>query len=343
MKSNTILLTGATGAFGKYILNQLLETNNTIVALVRAKNGKTAEERLAQYAGAKQSGRLRAINGDLSKKNLGLSNQDYVKLQQSTTAIIHAAASTRFNLPLVEAHECNVTTTHNVLHFAYGAKNLAKFGYISTAFVAGKKTGLIPETEFGSNNGFVNSYDETKFEAETQVRAAMQKIPVTIYRPSLIIASDSNSHHAAVAILNLLKSNLLPILPGQPTDLIDLISAGEASQAIIKLFIDHFISGETYHIASGQHAPKLSSIVALAKSPNTPLTYTGHSINMYDKAVSELLNEQPGLQPIYQKIDCFIKYLCYPKLFDTQHTEAALDASIGKDNVINVLKECISE
>jgi thioester reductase-like protein len=334
VKLQNILLTGATGAFGKYLLSQLVREGNQVTVIVRAKDNKAARDRLEGLIDSDPS--INVLAGDLAKSNFGINSDGYAELQKTTTAILHAAASTRFNLTLKEARDCNVTTLEQILDFAEGVPSLDKFGYVSTAFVAGSRAELIKETDFNSGDTFINTYDQTKFEAEKLVRTTMDKLPISIYRPSLVVAEDSDDKHAAVVVLNLLKNNLLPIIPGSANDPVDLISADEASRAIVDLFCNHFSRGKTYHIASGKHAPTLGEIVAIVDSKPT---YAGHSSVTYDEAVRKLIASRPNLQAIYQKIDSFIKYLCYPKVFDTSLCEETLKRDIGTDDVIGLLKK----
>ncbi|MCX6729823.1 MAG: SDR family oxidoreductase [Candidatus Saccharibacteria bacterium] len=342
MKIDNILITGATGAFGKYLLKELLTTDSHITALVRAENDEAARQRIAQHVTDKQAlSRVKVLKADLTKINLGLSNQDYAQLHQSTTAVLHAAASTRFDLSLADARRHNVTTLKNVLGLIHGSKKLVKFGYVSTAFVAGKQSGLISERELDASEGFVNTYDQTKFEAESLVRTKMHDLPVAIYRPSLIVAPDTNNHHAAVVVLNLVKNNLLPILPGQPDDLVDLISADKAAKAITNLFTNHFTSGETHHIVSGKYAPTLETIVAIAKQPNTKTIYAGYDTRTYDDMIRRLLLEQPALEPIYRKIDCFIKYLCYTKEFAV-NSNYVFGKPSDTEDIIKTLRQLVN-
>lgn len=341
MENEHILITGATGAFGKYLFREMQATGSNITALVRAENDDAARERLAPYIDEESSRRVKVFSTDLTKVDLGLSNHAYLELHSSVTAIVHAAASTRFDLSLADARRHNVATTSNILGFVHGAKRLTKFGYISTAFIAGKKRGLVPEEELDPDAGFVNTYDRTKFEAEKLVRTKMHDLPVVIYRPSLIVAPDTNNHHAAVVVLNLVKNNLLPILPGQPNDLVDLISADKAAKAIAILFTNHFTSGETHHIVSGKNAPTLENVINLSRQPDMKITYTGYDPHDYDDAINELVSKQPGLKPIYEKIDCFIKYLCYPKEFAVNSNYVFGKPNDTKD-IINTLRQLVN-
>jgi long-chain acyl-CoA synthetase len=341
VKSENVLITGATGAFGKYLFRQLVSAGSDITALVRAEDDEAASARLKPFIDESAKNRVKVLRADLTKDRLGLSRDDYEGLRQTVTAVLHAAASTRFDLSSADAREHNVTTLRNMLTFTDGAKQLTKFGYVGTAFVAGKRTGEVPEASLDAEAGFVNTYDQTKFEAEELLRAKLPGLPAAIYRPSLIVAPDSGPYHAAVVVLNLIKKQALPVVPGEPDDLIDMISAHDAANAIITLFAEHFSPGGTYNIVSGKRAPTLDDVIGIARQPEQRITYTGYDAKTYDAAVQQLTAKIPALAPVYQKIDCFIKYLCYPKQFATAHTEKALGQPPIHEDVLAILSELV--
>jgi len=65
----------------------------------------------------------------------------------------------------------NVAGTSNVNNLAKSIAGLKRYHYVSTCYVAGKREGLIMETELAHNAGFRNHYEETKYLAETEVEA----------------------------------------------------------------------------------------------------------------------------------------------------------------------------
>jgi thioester reductase-like protein len=69
-------------------------------------------------------------------------------------------------------------------------KALRRYHYVSTCYVAGKRAGLILETELKHDAGFRNHYEETKYLAEIEVDALKAELPVTIHRPS-VVCGDS--------------------------------------------------------------------------------------------------------------------------------------------------------
>ena len=96
--NNTILLTGATGFLGSYILSELLkEPNNTIYCLIRASSPTEAKERvqkvMSEYNLLSNSfDRVKFVVGDLAKPQLGIDKEIYEKLSTKITHIYHSAS-----------------------------------------------------------------------------------------------------------------------------------------------------------------------------------------------------------------------------------------------------------
>ena len=55
--------------------------------------------------------------------------------------------------------------------------------HVSTAYVAGRRTGEIGEDDLSDRFGFENDYERTRYEAERLVRFAATDLPVTWLRP----------------------------------------------------------------------------------------------------------------------------------------------------------------
>ena len=63
---------------------------------------------------------------------------------------------------------------------------------VSTAYVAGDRTGSVYEHELVVGQGFKNHYESTKFQAELWVRQRMDEIPTTVYRPAIVVGDSQN-------------------------------------------------------------------------------------------------------------------------------------------------------
>ena len=84
----------------------------------------------------------------------------------------------------------NLDGTKNVNDFVCSVKNLRRYNYVSTCYIAGKRQGDILETELEHNAGFRNNYEETKYLAEIEVERLKATLPVTIYRPSVVVGDS---------------------------------------------------------------------------------------------------------------------------------------------------------
>ena len=69
-------------------------------------------------------------------------------------------------------------------------EQLERLNYVSTAYVAGVRKGVVYEHELALGQAFKNHYESTKFQAEVWVRDAMDEVPTTIYRPAIVVGDS---------------------------------------------------------------------------------------------------------------------------------------------------------
>ena len=93
-------------------------------------------------------------------------------------------------MPLKVAQRVNVDGTGNVLELCRDADVLERLAYVSTAYVAGARTGYVYEHELVMGQAFKNHYESTKFQAEVWVRELMDRIPTTILRPAIVVGDS---------------------------------------------------------------------------------------------------------------------------------------------------------
>jgi nucleoside-diphosphate-sugar epimerase len=94
-------------------------------------------------------------------------------------------------VPLELAQRVNVDGTGNVLELCRACERLERLNYVSTAYVAGRRSGVVYEHELALGQGFKNHYESTKFQAEVWVRQEMERIPTTIYRPAIVVGDST--------------------------------------------------------------------------------------------------------------------------------------------------------
>lgn len=195
LKSENVLLTGATGFLGIHILQKLLETTNSnVYCLIRSNNCiNRLKELLSFYFENKYveliDKRIFVVNGDVSLDKLGLDDKLYNELGEKIDIIIHSAAMVKYYGEYDDIRKVNVIGTQNMINFAltYGIK----LNHISTDAITGDyliKNDL-PNMVFTENNFYVgqkyweNIYVRSKFEAENEIIGASEKgLNYTIYR-----------------------------------------------------------------------------------------------------------------------------------------------------------------
>jgi thioester reductase-like protein len=159
-----------------------------VVALVEQRMLEPAR-RVADEVGGE---RIEVIAGDIGERRLGLGDDDYVRLTSETEYVHHLAAIYDLAVPLAVAQLVNVDGTGNVIDFCRACERLKRHSYVSTAYVAGDRTGIVYEHELVMGQGFKNHYESTKFQAEVWVRESLDEVPTTIFRPGIVVG-DSRS------------------------------------------------------------------------------------------------------------------------------------------------------
>jgi nucleoside-diphosphate-sugar epimerase len=242
-----ILLTGATGLLGGRLLQILRPPGSyrDVVVLVRK----------AEQAECFEQRGIRSMTGDLSRPHLGLTEWEHQDLAQSLTEVIHSAADVRFDISLADARAVNVYGVRQLLNLARRCPKLRRFAHVSTIYVSGYRQGAFPEAPMPRGQRFVNSYQQSKFEAEELVLDAMRDIPAAIYRLSAVIADSPRGHVSQFNyfhhLLRCLPGSLLPMVPGDPQAPVDLITNDWAAAALAYLFEYRFAPGSIRHLCAG--------------------------------------------------------------------------------------------
>jgi nucleoside-diphosphate-sugar epimerase len=201
--SKHLLLTGATGLVGQYLVRDLLLEGAPLAVLIRSQGGSSAQERLEQVITHWETELYRklprpvCLDGDITRSGLGLTREARRWAAKHCTAILHNAASLTFfgkdkgSDPWLS----NLAGTANVLNLCRET-GVRKLHYMSTAYVCGNRPGTILESELEHEYGFRNDYEQCKFEAEKLVRSAPFLDSVTIYRPATIVGDSQTGYTA---------------------------------------------------------------------------------------------------------------------------------------------------
>ena len=209
-QASSVLVTGATGFLGAFLLDELLRATGPSVRFYcllreRASGQGRAEDRVLEtqefYGLSRQSteGRIIPVLGDVSRPQMGLGDEEYRELGEEIDLIFHCAASVNYSLPYEAAKPHSVDGTSEVLRFACAARTKT-VQHISSngVFPGGDDT---PYMENDRIEGFVDrmegGYNQAKWVAERLVWSAVSRgLPVCIYRPGNI------GHHSGTGTVN---------------------------------------------------------------------------------------------------------------------------------------------
>lgn len=194
-----IFLTGVTGELGRYFVELFLKhTDKSLCFLVRGNKDFSAQERFRSVLSEnlnheeykKYSDRFVVFNGDISLEDFGLNLAQIDFLKKNVTEVLHVAAITGFRLPWDLAYNINVCGTRRLLNFFSKVPSFKHFHYISTAFIIGNKDHQLRECDLDLDQGFNNTYEKSKYEAELEVeRFRKMGMKISVYRPSIVIGN----------------------------------------------------------------------------------------------------------------------------------------------------------
>jgi thioester reductase-like protein len=189
---HTVFLTGFPGFIATRLLRRLALDDFRFVILVQPELMEAARSEISEIAleTGKSANDFELLSGDITKPNFGISPADLENVKSRAEVIFHLAAHYDLAVARELALHVNVGGTRNVIEFARSLSRLRHFHYISTCYVAGKRKGLILETELPHEEGFRNYYEESKYLAELEVEAFKHEAPVTIHRPSVVVGDS---------------------------------------------------------------------------------------------------------------------------------------------------------
>jgi thioester reductase-like protein len=275
MSARGILLTGATGFLGRYLLRELLLGGWDVAVLARARGSRDAAERVDELVAfwsdalGTRLGAPVVMSGELGAHGLGLAPADRNWLARRRCAVLHAAARVSFRpRPDGEPWLTNVTGTERLLELA-GALGLSELHHVSTAFVCGRRTGSVAEDELECGQDFHNDYERSKYEAERCVRRA-RGVRATVYRPSVIVGDSrtgyTSSYHGMYHFLDLAdrlagpgdapgRRSLALRLPFTGDEPRNLVPVDWVAQAVVRILDQRPLHGRTYHLVARRPTP----------------------------------------------------------------------------------------
>ncbi|MEN9878520.1 MAG: hypothetical protein RLZZ158_1559 [Cyanobacteriota bacterium] len=277
-----ILLTGATGFLGAYLLYDLLtKTTRNIYCLVRTSDTESSRDRiilnLKHYNlldGVDRS-RIIPVAGDLTRPLLGIEPSFYEYLANCINVVYHSAAILNFVFPYSRLKHNNVYGTENIIRFSF-AGTLKHLHYVSTDAVFDSSVyydKLVKEDEFISHHeGIDLGYTQTKWVSESLVSEARRRgLLVTIYRPPLITGHSlhgnwNTNDFTCLFLKGCVQMKSIPEI----NTFVTFVPVDYVSNAIVSLSQLDNINGCNYHL-NNPHQTTWKEISAWINSAGYPL------------------------------------------------------------------------
>ncbi|CAI6361900.1 unnamed protein product [Macrosiphum euphorbiae] len=242
-RNGTVFVTGSTGFLGKILIEKLLRSCSmkNIALLVRSKKGLDSSQRVADICNQSIFDRLRIekpdfmtkikiIDGDLEQSSLGLSPIDHDWLIENVNFVFHCAATIKFNEPLPLALRINIQGTENLLELATKMNTLKGFVHVSTAYshcpkseineqfypvsISAKELKNLIKRDENTQKLAKYIYTFTKALTENVISTNENKLPISIFRPSIIGCTKSEPEPGWVDNMNGVSGIIAPLIVG---------------------------------------------------------------------------------------------------------------------------------
>jgi thioester reductase-like protein len=311
--AQTILLTGATGFLGPFLLTSLLEqTQAKIYALVRAPTHLEGQARLRANleAAAPQEAirrafesRVAAVPGDLAQPRLGLTQSVWNQLAAEVDTIYHNGALVNYLFTYKQMRPANVLGTNDVLRLAFEGRSKI-LNYVSTTFIFGwATTDVLSESDSNAQMELLDfGYSQSKWVAEQLVLDARRRgLTTRIFRPALITPSIDGGGDSFDITLRLLAFMIKHGISVNARNQVSFVPADVIANNIVAVSTLPETANETFHMTRDAYC-NMSDVLAIITR------LTGRRFALFDLAafVPEVIRRCTRDDLLYPLLDFLV-------------------------------------
>lgn len=330
MGKATYFITGYPGFIARRLVPALFEREpeSRFYLLVQPRFEDKAREEVARL-GDGAADRVTLFSGDVVDMHLGLSSAEYRTLVHEVTDVFHLAALYHHGADPRQMEQVNVEGTRNVLELAADMRHLRRFNHMSSAFVSGDRVGVIEEDELDVGQGFRSPYEKTKFEAEKLVQAASDALPVSIYRPSIVVGDSRTGEIERfdgpyyLAILLVTSPLAVPLpLPGSAVAPLNVVPVDFLVNSLLTIARDDRGIGRTFHLVDPNPMAARKVYEAIAGRTGRKLPPIRLSYRLADK-----LLQIPVLERLVREERAAIASVNHLAIYTSPNTQELLDGT----------------
>ncbi|MFZ5756367.1 MAG: SDR family oxidoreductase [Pseudomonadota bacterium] len=335
-------VTGATGFIGRYLVRNLLKRDGDIHVLVRAgSEGKLAE--LARKAGD-HTGRIKAVHGDLTLPQLGVSAADQARLKGKVKHVFHLAAIYDLNAPEDAQVRTNIEGTRAAAQLAE-AIGAGCFHHVSSIAAAGLYRGVFREDMFAEAEKLVDPYLRTKHDSEKLVRTEC-RIPWRVYRPAMVVGHSQTGEMDKIdgpyyffKLIQKMRQSLPQWMPtiGIEGGKLNIVPVDYVADALDHIAHQPGLDGQCFHLTDSEHhriGELLNLFARAAHAPQFTMRIDTRMFGFIPPALRQGIGALPPVRRMRNQVlkdfgipPSAMDFINYPTRFDNRDAVRALKGS----------------
>jgi nucleoside-diphosphate-sugar epimerase len=195
--------------------------------------------------------------------------------------------------------------------------------------VSGKRKGVILEEELEGGQGFRNFYEETKHAGEKLARAAARRLPVTIFRPGVMVGDSRTGEidrfDGPYSLMVLIVQGPLDLglpLPGRGVAPLHLVPVDFVVDAAYALSLDDRAAGMTFHLTDPCpfSARQVYDLVAERAQKRRPRGFI-------PSGLARAVMRTPGIERLARMPLAFLESFDHLAFYNCRNTLALLDGT----------------
>ena len=321
-----LLVTGFPGFLASALLPRLvaLDDARRAVCLVQPRYVERARRALAGVGPG-----VDLVEGDITQPGLGLTG---ATLLDEVTDVWHLAGVYDTAAPRALAERVNVAGTRHLLDLAATLPRLRRVHHVSTCYVSGDHPGDFREADLDVGQRFHSVYDETKFRAELEVRAAVGfGLPVTVYRPASVVGDSrtgwTQKYDGPYFLLRLLLRQpaalaLVPRFSDPSRAYFDIVPVDYLVAALSRLALREDGVGTTYQVTDPENLTVADIVAASAVATGRRVRYVPLPLPVVRRVAG-----LPGVSRLVRMPPPAFDYFASTTTYSSRNTAEALAGS----------------